>query len=131
MKTPCIKVCKVSEGKCLGCGRTLEQIRLWSKYTEEERERIMEKVKMDYQIALNLIQEDYNESDYEPIEEWVDDGHWKHDLTQYYSIFLRKSDNTFWKVSFMSSYNEGLDEDSVEFHGVNKKEVTLIKWVSK
>jgi predicted Fe-S protein YdhL (DUF1289 family) len=41
MKTPCIKVCKVLDGKCLGCGRTLEQIRLWSKYTEEGRERIM------------------------------------------------------------------------------------------
>jgi predicted Fe-S protein YdhL (DUF1289 family) len=41
VKTPCIKVCKVSDGKCLGCGRTLEQIRLWSRYSEEERELIM------------------------------------------------------------------------------------------
>lgn len=47
MKTPCIKVCKVSEGKCLGCGRTLEQIRLWSKYTDEERERIMKMTEME------------------------------------------------------------------------------------
>lgn len=47
MKTPCIKVCKVLDGKCLGCGRTLEQIRLWSKYTEEERERIMKMTEME------------------------------------------------------------------------------------
>lgn len=47
MKTPCIKVCKVSEGKCLGCSRTLEQIRLWSKYTDEERERIMKMTEME------------------------------------------------------------------------------------
>ena len=47
MKTPCIKVCKVLDGKCLGCGRTLEQIRLWSKYTDEERERIMKMTEME------------------------------------------------------------------------------------
>jgi len=45
VKTPCIKVCKVLDGKCLGCGRTLEQIRLWSKYTEEEREKLMSSLK--------------------------------------------------------------------------------------
>jgi predicted Fe-S protein YdhL (DUF1289 family) len=47
VKTPCIKVCKVLDGKCLGCGRTLEQIRLWSKYTDEERERIMKMTEME------------------------------------------------------------------------------------
>lgn len=40
--TPCIRVCKVQEGACIGCGRTLEQIRDWSKMTDRERKYIME-----------------------------------------------------------------------------------------
>jgi len=47
MKSPCIKVCKVFDGKCLGCGRTLEQIRLWSRYSEEERGSIMKETEME------------------------------------------------------------------------------------
>ncbi|XKH61794.1 DUF1289 domain-containing protein [Halomonas sediminis] len=27
--SPCISVCKLSKELCIGCGRTLEEIRLW------------------------------------------------------------------------------------------------------
>lgn len=84
---------------------------------------------MDEQTAIDLIQENYEEDDYESVEEFVDDGHAKHDATNYYSIFLRKSDNTYWKVSFTSSYNWGLDEASVYASQVNKKEVTKTVWM--
>ena len=47
MKTPCVKLCKVSDGKCLGCGRTLDEIRLWSRLTESERDTIIERLKSD------------------------------------------------------------------------------------
>jgi hypothetical protein len=43
MKSPCIKVCKIDFNSkvCVGCGRTLTQIRCWSNYTDEERRLVM------------------------------------------------------------------------------------------
>ncbi|RCV88097.1 DUF1289 domain-containing protein [Vreelandella rituensis] len=29
IESPCISVCKLSEDLCIGCGRTLEEIRRW------------------------------------------------------------------------------------------------------
>jgi predicted Fe-S protein YdhL (DUF1289 family) len=38
MKTsPCNQTCKIEQGKCIGCYRTLEQIRAWGGMTETER----------------------------------------------------------------------------------------------
>ena len=85
---------------------------------------------MDEQTALLLVQEDYNVNEYEVVEEWVDEGHSKHDATNYYNIVLCKGDNTYWKINFISSYNYGLDEDSVYAHQVEKREVVTVKWVA-
>jgi hypothetical protein len=86
---------------------------------------------MDDFAALLLLQENYNEDEYEVVEEWVDDGHRKHDSTDYYNIVLRKGDNTYWKINFTASYNDGLDDDSVYAHQVEKREVVTVKWVAK
>lgn len=85
---------------------------------------------MDSQTALKLVQEDYDENEYEPLE-FVDDGHFKHDMTRYYGIFLRKADNTYWRVNFTISCDNGLDDNSVEAYEVKKKEVTTVTWVRK
>ena len=37
METPCIKICKLKDGVCYGCGRTTTEIANWSRYTTEER----------------------------------------------------------------------------------------------
>lgn len=39
--SPCINVCKVDDGVCTACGRTVEQIAGWGSMTEEERKQIM------------------------------------------------------------------------------------------
>jgi len=39
--TPCISLCKIEDGKCLGCNRTKEQIAKWRSYTDQERYEIM------------------------------------------------------------------------------------------
>jgi predicted Fe-S protein YdhL (DUF1289 family) len=39
--SPCTKVCKIKEGVCTGCRRTLEQIREWGSMTDEERQDAM------------------------------------------------------------------------------------------
>jgi hypothetical protein len=85
---------------------------------------------MDDQIAIGLIQDEGVEG-YEAIEDGVDAGHFKLDITDYYSVFLRKSDNTYWQVNYQISYNYGLDEESIYFYQVEKKEVVTTVWVAK
>ena len=44
--SPCIKIChRDSKGVCFGCRRTGEEIGNWSKYTNEERKEIIDKIR--------------------------------------------------------------------------------------
>ena len=40
--SPCIGVCTVSEGACIGCFRTSEEIINWLYYSDKERKKITE-----------------------------------------------------------------------------------------
>lgn len=44
MITPCVKKCKIDNGVCLGCGRTLEEIINWMSYSDQTRQDIIEKL---------------------------------------------------------------------------------------
>ena len=41
--TPCVSVCRINKNTkaCDGCGRTIDQISNWSRYSDEERMDIM------------------------------------------------------------------------------------------
>ena len=43
VKTPCVKVCAVDgeTGYCLGCGRTLNEIGGWARFSDADRDRVM------------------------------------------------------------------------------------------
>jgi uncharacterized protein len=43
IKTPCVKVCVVDgqSGHCLGCGRTLNEIAKWAKFSPNERDAVI------------------------------------------------------------------------------------------
>jgi predicted Fe-S protein YdhL (DUF1289 family) len=43
IKTPCIKVCTLDagSGRCLGCGRTVDEIARWASMSMAERDHIM------------------------------------------------------------------------------------------
>lgn len=43
-KSPCCLACKLCDDICIGCGRTLEEIKNWSKYTNEEKIRINKRI---------------------------------------------------------------------------------------
>ena len=43
--SPCIKACRIYRDTCTGCKRTLEDIKMWSKYSEEKRKTIMNNIK--------------------------------------------------------------------------------------
>lgn len=42
--TPCVAICKVVDGVCVGCNRTLEEIGMWSKLSDEEKRKLMEEL---------------------------------------------------------------------------------------
>lgn len=40
--TPCVGMCRLNpKGYCVGCKRSLEQIRDWSRYDDKEKERVI------------------------------------------------------------------------------------------
>ena len=43
ISSPCVKVCKIEpvSGLCIGCRRTTEEIGLWVRLSEPERQEIM------------------------------------------------------------------------------------------
>ena len=46
ISTPCIRKCQlIDDSYCLGCKRTWQQIKNWSKYSEEQRLEIIEELK--------------------------------------------------------------------------------------
>jgi len=46
MKTPCKRICVLVDNKiCEGCGRTWEELRDWTFYTDKQRDDIMERLK--------------------------------------------------------------------------------------
>ena len=44
METPCIKICTYEPaiGMCIGCGRTLAEVRGWFEMTDAERRAVMD-----------------------------------------------------------------------------------------
>ena len=45
IESPCVKICKLENGVCIGCGRTQDEIREWVIMTNSQREEIMERLK--------------------------------------------------------------------------------------
>jgi predicted Fe-S protein YdhL (DUF1289 family) len=45
IESPCVKICKMENGVCIGCGRTQDEIREWVMMTNSQREEIMERLK--------------------------------------------------------------------------------------
>jgi len=41
ISTPCIRLCKLEDGFCVGCGRSWLQISQWVNYSEKTRQEIM------------------------------------------------------------------------------------------
>ena len=42
--TPCVSICKLEDGICIGCKRTKEEIAKWKRYTDEERMVVMKRL---------------------------------------------------------------------------------------
>lgn len=47
IKSPCIGKCKLSQGKCKGCSRTLQEIADWKDLTDLQKFDIMQRINAD------------------------------------------------------------------------------------
>jgi len=44
--SPCIDVCRLdSNDRCVGCGRTLDEIARWSRMSEDEQRAVLERLR--------------------------------------------------------------------------------------
>lgn len=43
--SPCIGVCRLKNDRCIGCSRTIDQIRDWLRYDDSERWRIIKQLR--------------------------------------------------------------------------------------
>lgn len=41
VQSPCTRHCGVDDGVCHGCGRTVREIRIWSKSNDKEKQQIV------------------------------------------------------------------------------------------
>ena len=44
IESPCVKICTLENGVCIGCGRTQDEIREWVILSNEERNIIMKRL---------------------------------------------------------------------------------------
>lgn len=84
---------------------------------------------MDNKTALDIVRCRYDENLYKVIEEAVDDGHVKHDVTACYDIAHDLTDDTYWRIGYHTSYECGLYEYSISTRQVEKTEVVKTVWV--
>ena len=45
VQSPCIKVCKLENNHCIGCGRSKHDITYWNEYSNEKKFQIVRKLK--------------------------------------------------------------------------------------
>lgn len=48
IETPCVSICRQEDGRCIGCGRTMEEVVGWFDYTDQERRSIMERLEKEF-----------------------------------------------------------------------------------
>ena len=48
-RSPCNNKCRARNGVCVGCKRTIEEIRNWRKYSDAEKMAVLERLKNEEQ----------------------------------------------------------------------------------
>ena len=44
VESPCISICRMKDGLCEGCGRTLDEIAEWSTASDDRRREILARI---------------------------------------------------------------------------------------
>jgi len=64
VKSPCVAVCKIDyeSGYCIGCKRTIEEITNWSILNDQQKKKILTKVKSKNTSKQKVFSSNQNES---------------------------------------------------------------------
>lgn len=57
VKSPCKFICTLENEVCIGCGRTREEISKWSKYTDEEKVKVLRRLSGVIPVSLDELKE--------------------------------------------------------------------------
>lgn len=44
IKSPCLHICELENNVCIGCKRTKDEISKWRTYTDEEKEKVLNRI---------------------------------------------------------------------------------------
>lgn len=44
--SPCVRICRLQDGICVGCKRTAEEITLWTRFTDSQKLAVLERIKL-------------------------------------------------------------------------------------
>tara|TARA_B110000046_G_scaffold155655_1_gene166107 strand:+ start:1578 stop:1772 length:195 start_codon:yes stop_codon:yes gene_type:complete len=63
VKSPCVAVCKIDyeSGYCIGCKRTIEEIANWSILNDQQKKKILAKVKSKNTSKQKVFSSNQNE----------------------------------------------------------------------
>ena len=52
--SPCIDICTIdrNSGECIGCGRTVEEVRNWTNFDNLKKKQILENLNAIYKIKI-------------------------------------------------------------------------------
>ena len=52
--SPCIDICTIDRdsGECIGCGRTVEEVRNWTNFDNLKKKQILENLNAMYKIKI-------------------------------------------------------------------------------
>jgi hypothetical protein len=45
IESPCLFICTLEDGVCIGCHRTKEEISNWTTYTDSEKQMVLDRLK--------------------------------------------------------------------------------------
>jgi hypothetical protein len=57
IESPCVHICVVENGCCVGCKRTLPEIAKWSRMTNEEKQKVLDRISKTHEKKEEKIQE--------------------------------------------------------------------------
>lgn len=45
VESPCVKICRLENGVCIGCKRTREEVAKWARFTDAEKLQVLQRLK--------------------------------------------------------------------------------------
>jgi len=56
IQSPCVKICTHVDGMCIGCYRTVDEIKEWkTTYTDKQKEELLKELKEREELYINNI----------------------------------------------------------------------------